>query len=64
MNSCTGGRHAFDKVELRPGETRTVTFQLPASALAFVNLDDQWVLEPGDFRLFIANQQLTVTCAE
>ena len=55
---------AFDKVELRPGETRTVTFQLPASALAFVNLDDQWVLEPGDFRLFIANQQLTVTCAE
>jgi beta-glucosidase len=55
---------AFEKVELNPGETKTVTLQLPASSLAFVDLNDQWVLEPGDFRLFIANQQLTVTCEE
>jgi beta-glucosidase len=53
---------AFEKVELHPGQTSTVTLQLPASDLAFVDYNDQWVLEPGDFRLFIADQQIMVKC--
>ena len=53
---------AFEKVELQPGQTTTVTLQLAASDLSFVNHDDQWVLEPGDFRLFIADQQVIVQC--
>ena len=53
---------AFEKVDLQPGQTTTVTLQLPAKDLSFVNLDGQWVLEPGEFRLFIADQQVVVKC--
>ncbi len=55
---------AFDKVALKAGETRTVTFQLPANNLSFVDLNDHWVLEPGDFRLAISDQFLTVRCVK
>jgi beta-glucosidase len=48
------------KVELKAGETRTVTLQLPARDLSFVDFNDNWVLEPGDFRLMIADQHVTV----
>ncbi len=41
----------FEKIELQPGESKTVTFELPASALAFVGADGAWRLEEGDFRL-------------
>jgi len=53
---------AFDKVELKAGETKTVTLELNANDLAFVDYDDNWVLEPGEFRLSIADQQVTVNC--
>ena len=53
---------AFEKVELEPGQTKTVELKLSANDLSFVNLDEQWVLEPGDFRLFIADQQVIVKC--
>ena len=55
---------AFDKVELKPGETKTVTFRLPASDLAFVGADGHWVLEAGEFRLQAGNQTLMLTCNE
>lgn len=45
----------FQKAELEPGETKTVTFRLPASALAFVNPDGEWTLEPGDFIIQTGN---------
>ena len=47
----------FEKIELQPGETRTVTFKLKATDLSFVGYDGKWVLEPGDFRIQIG--QLT-----
>ena len=53
---------AFEKVELQPGQTITVKLQLPANDLSFVNHNDEWVLEPGDFRLMIADQQVMVQC--
>ena len=52
----------FKKIELQPGEQQTVTFSLPAEALAFVNMHDQWVLEPGEFVLQIENLSKTVRC--
>ena len=55
---------AFEKVELQPGETRTINLQLLANDLSFVDLNDHWVLEPGDFRLSIADQHLTVKAVE
>ena len=53
---------AFDKVELAPGETKTVSFTLPASDLAFVGEDGKWVLEEGDFILKVGSLTQQVTC--
>ena len=53
---------AFDKVELQPGETKTVTFDLNADDLAFVGYDGKWVLEEGDFKLMIADQSTDIYC--
>ena len=44
----------FQRVELAPGETKTVTFELPVEELAFWNIDMEYVVEPGDFRLWVA----------
>lgn len=55
---------AFDKVELQPGETKTVTFELKADDLAFVGWDGKWRLEEGDFKLMIADQTASVHCAD
>ncbi|MBR3432348.1 MAG: glycoside hydrolase family 3 C-terminal domain-containing protein [Bacteroidaceae bacterium] len=49
---------AFTKVELAPHETKTVTLTVRPSDLAYVNEDLQWVLEPGQFRATIGNQQV------
>ena len=53
---------AFDKIELQPGETKTVTFNLNADDLAFVSYDGNWVLEEGDFKLMIADQSADIHC--
>jgi beta-glucosidase len=54
----------FCKVALEPGETKTVTFQLPAKQLAFVGADCRWTLEEGDFVFRIGRQEQTVTCTQ
>lgn len=51
----------FDKIFLNPGQSKTVTFKLPASELAFVGYNDRWVLEEGDFMLQCGNLNTTVT---
>ena len=43
----------FSKIELNPGQTKTVTFSLTPKDLMFVNLDNKWVIEEGDFNLMI-----------
>lgn len=55
---------AFDKVELQPGETKTVTFELKADDLAFVGWDGKWRLEEGNFKLMIADQTASVHCTD
>ena len=54
----------FTKIELQPGEQKTVTFQLPAKNLAFVNADGKWTLEEGDFELKIDRQKQGVKCTK
>ncbi|MBO5980341.1 MAG: glycoside hydrolase family 3 C-terminal domain-containing protein [Bacteroidales bacterium] len=44
----------FNRVELAPGETKTVIFELPVAELAFWNIDMEYVVEPGDFKLWVA----------
>ena len=53
---------AFDKVEIQPGETVTVTLKIKGSDLAFVNPKGEWTLEPGDFRMQAGNQTLMIKC--
>ncbi|HMO62581.1 MAG TPA: glycoside hydrolase family 3 N-terminal domain-containing protein [Ferruginibacter sp.] len=44
---------AFTKIELQPGESKVVTFNIDKNDLAFVNAQLQTVTEPGEFELII-----------
>lgn len=55
---------AFSKVELQPGETKTVTLPIKGSDLAFVDYDGRWVLEKGRFRMQAGDKVMEVDCVE
>jgi len=44
---------SFEKVDLKPGESKTVTFKVPLKNLAFVNTDNKKILEAGDFKIAV-----------
>jgi beta-glucosidase len=50
----------FEKVDLQPGESKTVTFNLPLKALAYVNTDNKKILEAGDFTIDIKDLTTTI----
>lgn len=52
----------FEKVSLKPGESKRVDFTIPASALAFVNYNGDWTIEKGEFEFTIANQKIRSLC--
>jgi beta-glucosidase len=52
----------FTKVELKAGESKTVTFRLPARELAFVGADGKWIIEEGDFVIKIGDQTQKIQC--
>lgn len=54
---------SFTKVELKAGESKTVTFRLPARELAFVGADGKWILEEGDFVIKIGDQTQKIQCS-
>ena len=54
----------FAKVELEPGETKTVSFKLPAKSLDFVGADGRWTLEEGDFVLKIGRLTQKIECTK
>ena len=55
---------SFEKIELNPGESKTVKLSISADDLAFVNELGKWTLEEGDFRLQVGNQVDVVKCKE
>jgi beta-glucosidase len=55
---------AFDKIELNPGETKTVSLKLKGSDLAFVGADEKWILEAGDFTIAVASEKLILSCTK
>ncbi|MBQ2181337.1 MAG: glycoside hydrolase family 3 C-terminal domain-containing protein, partial [Bacteroidaceae bacterium] len=55
---------AFDKIELAPGESKTVSFNLKAEDLAFVGYDGKWRLEEGEFELKVGKLKQKVNCTE
>jgi beta-glucosidase len=55
---------AFDKVKLLPGEMQILTFEIPASRLAFVGADGKWRLEEGDFRISCGGLGVMTKCTQ
>ena len=55
---------AFDKVELRPGESCTVTLTITASDLAFVGRDGRWTVERGEFLMQVGTETLRINCTD
>ena len=54
----------FTKIELAPGETKTVQLSIKASDLAFVGADGKWILEEGEFRIQIGTETVMLNCTE
>ena len=52
----------FNKIEIKAGASAFVTFNLPVSKLAFFNTSNEFVIEPGKFKLSInkLNKQIIV----
>lgn len=51
----------FQKIELQPRETKTVTFVLKASDLKLCDRNGQWIYENGDFDIIIGKLKTTLT---
>ena len=54
----------FKKISLKPGESKTVSFTLGTDDLKFWNIDMNYVVEPGDFNLWIGGSSDTDLMAE
>ncbi len=54
----------FDKISLKPGETRKVSFTIKASDLAFVGYDGKWTLEKGNFEFTLGQCKVKAACTE
>ena len=54
----------FEKIELEPGASQVVRFEIPAEELAFVGADGKWRLEKGEFRLAVGGLSTMVNCTE
>ena len=52
----------FTKVELNPGESKTVRLEFPAHELAFVGHDGKWILEKGEFRIACGTESMMIVC--
>ena len=55
---------AFEKIELIPGETKTVMMKVNADDLAFVGSNGKWRLEAGKFNIQVGNQILSLNCEQ
>lgn len=55
---------AFSKISLDPGETRTVTLEVPARDLSFVGFDGKRHLEQGTFDVMVGGRTLSINCTE
>jgi len=45
----------FRKVQLEPGESTTVTFNITPAELSFFDVNMKYVVEPGDFEIMVGN---------
>ena len=47
----------FKKIKLNQNESKRVKLNIPLKELAFVGMDNKWIVEPGKFKLSISNLQ-------
>lgn len=50
----------FEKIELNPGETKTVKFTIDEKMITFFTANQKWEAEPGDFKVFIGTNSRDV----
>ncbi|MES2447958.1 MAG: glycoside hydrolase family 3 N-terminal domain-containing protein [Bacteroidota bacterium] len=48
----------FDKIELKAGETKTITFKITPDDIAFVNSELKKITEPGEFEILLGNKKI------
>lgn len=53
----------FERVELAPGESRTVTFKLMPADLRYWGLENKWVTEPGEYHVYVGNSSTATSKA-
>ncbi|WP_230461432.1 glycoside hydrolase family 3 N-terminal domain-containing protein [Sphingobium sp. CAP-1] len=54
----------FQRVTLKPGEKRTLRFELEPDAFAFWNIDMRYVVEPGDFTIYAGPNSASLKSAK
>lgn len=54
---------AFQKISLKKGESRDVAFMITPEELKFFNSDLKWIVEPGDFKVYIGESSATTRAA-
>ena len=47
----------FTRIHLLPGDKETVQFTVNATQMSFANEAGDWVLEPGEFKVWVGGQQ-------
>jgi beta-glucosidase len=50
----------FKKITLNAGESKSVSFSIPANKLGFYDEDGNWLLEPGEYRIFVGTNSRDV----
>ena len=51
---------AFQQVNLQPDEEKIISFQLSANDLGFFNENREWIIEPGDFTVYVGGNSRDV----
>ena len=50
----------FQKLSLNAGESKTVKFSMPANRLGFYDENGNWLLESGEYRIFVGTNSRDV----
>ena len=51
----------FQRITLKPGEKKTVTFKLEKDAFTFYDeKTEEWIVEPGDFNIMIGSSSADI----
>ena len=58
---CIRDSKHFDRISLKPGESKTVTFDITPETLKFYNYDIDYVCEPGDFEVMVGPNSRDLT---